>query len=65
MDQVLKMLTGAAFDDLTKMQMDVANIANLTLAKINAIMHSGGARSSARSARSCATPQTGNDAFLE
>jgi hypothetical protein len=48
MEQELNMLTGAVFNSLTKMQMDVANMANLTLGEINiinSIMHGGDSES--------------------
>lgn len=44
MEQELNSLTGAVFNALTQMQMDVAQIANLTLGEINvinSIMHGG------------------------
>ena len=44
MQQELNMLTGAVYNGLTSMQMDVADITELTLGEINtinAIMHSG------------------------
>lgn len=44
MEEELNMLTGAVYNDLTVMNMDAADIANLTLGEINtinAIMHAG------------------------